>query len=185
MRTALATALLLAATLVSAQAYRWVDQDGVVHYSDRPRDGAEQIELDVGETTTFRPVARDADPSTTEPNVTPTSTGTEPAVSPATTTEYERLEIVRPQQGEMLWNIGAVASVALRIAPTLAADHRIYLVYDGVRRTDLPTDLLDIRMPEVYRGEHTLRAQIEDIDGNVLQQSRQIRFYVQQSVIRR
>ena len=32
---------LLAATAALAQeAYRWVDEDGVVHYSDRPREGA-------------------------------------------------------------------------------------------------------------------------------------------------
>ena len=185
MRTVLAIILLLGAAVAAAQAYRWTDENGVVHYSDRPRDGAEQIELDVGEATTFRSVAGTAD-ATADPEApaTPAAAGSAPEAAP-TTTEYQRLEIVRPQQGEMLWNIGAVASVALRISPNLAADHRIYLVYDGVRRTDLPTESLDIRVPEVYRGEHTLRAQIEDLDGNIILQSGVIRFYVQQSVIRR
>ena len=30
---------------VMAQAYRWVDEDGVVHFSDVPTEGAERIEL--------------------------------------------------------------------------------------------------------------------------------------------
>ena len=36
---------LLAATAVMAEAYRWVADDGVVHYSDRPHEGAEAFEL--------------------------------------------------------------------------------------------------------------------------------------------
>ena len=39
-------ALLLAASLALPQAYRWVDEDGVVHYSDQPHPGAEEVELE-------------------------------------------------------------------------------------------------------------------------------------------
>ena len=38
--------LLLAASLALAQVYRWVDEDGVVHYSDQPHQGAEEVELE-------------------------------------------------------------------------------------------------------------------------------------------
>ena len=44
-RAILALVGLLAATSVLAQAYKWVDEDGVTHYSDRPREGAELVEL--------------------------------------------------------------------------------------------------------------------------------------------
>ena len=186
MKTLVALVLALAATAASAQAYRWVDENGVVHYTDRPRDGAEQIELDVGPPTRIDTEAESAeDAANTAADASPPPPST-PAAPPAReTTEYERLEIIRPQQGEMLWNIGAVASVSLRLAPTLAPEHRIFFVYDGVRQTGLPTESLDIRMPNVFRGEHTLQAQVEDIDGNVIAQSNRVRFYVQQSVIRR
>ena len=34
---------LIAAGAVMAQAYKWVDEDGVVHYSDRPIEGVDQV----------------------------------------------------------------------------------------------------------------------------------------------
>ena len=37
--------LLCAAGTALAQAYRWTDENGVVHFSDRPHPGAEQIQL--------------------------------------------------------------------------------------------------------------------------------------------
>ena len=40
-----AVALILLAGVALAQAYRWVDKDGVVHYSDRPEPGAEEVQL--------------------------------------------------------------------------------------------------------------------------------------------
>ena len=36
---------LLAASTALAQAYRWVDDDGITHYSDRPVPGAERVIL--------------------------------------------------------------------------------------------------------------------------------------------
>ncbi len=182
MKTVLTLCCLLLAGPSFADAYRWVDENGVVHYSDRPREGAEVIEL---QSDPPRPrVATPAPALTPVTNTAAASTTTAPAAA-ATTTEYEQLEIVRPLQGETLWNIGSVAAVALRLTPGLAPNHRIYLVYDGIRLTGLPTTTLDIELPEVYRGEHTLQAQVEDIDGNVVEQSSLRRFYVQQSVVRR
>ncbi|MEL7536937.1 MAG: DUF4124 domain-containing protein [Pseudomonadota bacterium] len=185
MKTVFAICGLLVAAAASANAYRWVDENGVVHYSDRPREGAEQIELETNDPVELRSLTTDdsqappadAAPGTAAPQAAPT-----PA---ATTTEYERLEIIRPQQGETLWNIGAVATVSLRLTPSLAPNHRLYLVYDGIRVDGLPNDSLDIELPEVFRGEHTLRAQVEDVNGNIIQQSSIRRFFVQQSVIRR
>ena len=43
LRRFLVLAGLLAATSVMAEAYKWVDEDGVTHYSDVPREGAEVI----------------------------------------------------------------------------------------------------------------------------------------------
>ena len=45
MRKIIALIAVFAAGAAAAQAYRWVDENGVVHYSDRPREGAEQIFL--------------------------------------------------------------------------------------------------------------------------------------------
>ena len=41
-------AALAAFPALADEIYRWVDEDGQVHYSDVPRDGAEQVELEPG-----------------------------------------------------------------------------------------------------------------------------------------
>ena len=45
MRTIIALFCTFAAVAAFSQAYKWVDEDGVVHFSDRPREGAEEVEL--------------------------------------------------------------------------------------------------------------------------------------------
>ena len=41
---------LLAAASAFAQAYKWVDDDGVTHYSDVPTEGAEEVPAEFVET---------------------------------------------------------------------------------------------------------------------------------------
>jgi len=45
MRIALAVFLSLACAAASAQVYKWKDKNGVWHYGDRPKPGAEQVEV--------------------------------------------------------------------------------------------------------------------------------------------
>lgn len=170
------------APAVFADAYRWVDADGVVHYSDKPHEGAERIELATRATPAPQRATTPVAETTTSTPAPASARQAQPSAEP---TAYQSFDIVRPQQGETLWNIGSTMTVALRLTPALNPSHRVRLIYDGVRRTDLPADTLDIVLNEVFRGEHTLRAQVEDLDGNVLIQSNARRFFVQQNVIRR
>ncbi len=182
MRTFILLAICCISFSAQAQAYRWVDSNGVVHYSDRPHEGAELIELDQSSARRNAPPVQDApESSVTTPNTAP-ATASAPAAPPPA---YNALRIVTPQQGETLWNLGATLTVNLEFSPALRTNDRIRLVYDGTRRTDLPADTTTITLNDVYRGAHTLKAQIEDIDGNVLIESSTKRFFVQQNVIRR
>ncbi|MEM7276529.1 MAG: DUF4124 domain-containing protein [Pseudomonadota bacterium] len=183
MRTFILLAICCISFSAQAQAYRWVDSNGVVHYSDRPHEGAELIELDQSSARRNLPPAQDApsSPAVTA-NTAPTTATNAPAAPPPA---YSTLRIVSPEQGETLWNLGATLTVNLEFAPALRTNDRIRLVYDGARRTDLPADTGTITLNDVYRGAHTLKAQIEDIDGNVLIESSTKRFFVQQNVIRR
>ena len=189
MRYLLFPIALLFATPVFGQAYRWVDADGVVHYSDRPHPGAETIELEgVGRLGTSR---GDSAPPPARPAETPPGgaaveqrPGDTAAQSAPRAGGYTSLEIVRPLQGETLWNIGSKLAVSLRMSPPLADGDRIRLLLDGRKLTDLPTGELDITIDEVYRGQHTLQAEIESSRGETLTQSPIKTFYVQQTTIR-
>ena len=100
---------LFAAEGALAQAYTWTDENGVVHYSDRPEPGAKQIVLP--EANTIRTRARPAS------RTFGTTRGDE--AEPAEPFQYESLEVVAPAPEETLWNIEGVLNVALAVSPAL------------------------------------------------------------------
>lgn len=56
MRCSLLCCILLMALPVSAnEIYRWIDDNGVVHYTDRPREGAERLTIRTASPTTPAP----------------------------------------------------------------------------------------------------------------------------------
>src|SRR5690606_21195191 len=168
--------LVLACLVVSAAAtgatevYRWVDEDGVVHFSDQPHPGAEKLEV--------------ADPPTVPAYRRSTPAQRTPAQqqAPATpaTAAYQSLEIVQPAAEETLWNIGGRLTVVLGLQPALQPGHRVRVHFDGTPR-EVPG--LRFELEEVYRGAHNLQAEVVNEAGQVLIRSEPIRFYVQQTSI--
>jgi hypothetical protein len=148
--------------------WRWVDEDGVVHYTDRPVEGAERIELKPP------PVVEVARP--------PQRRDREDEAE-AQAVVYDRLAIADPTQEEVLWNIGGTLDVTLELRPRLQAGHGVEIVLDGSVREDLPDDSLSFEIPEVWRGTHTIQARVVDEDGRVLIASPIVTFFVQQTSI--
>jgi len=159
---------LAAGTAGAGTVWKWVDENGVTHYSDRPVDGAEVIEL--GSVQTF-PAQR--------PPSTPRSASSD---TPTPATSYSRFEIVRPAQQETLWNVGGTVTVEVAIEPALAPGHRVDVYLDGNRlRLDSTTNVLQV--PEVYRGVHSIQAAIFDQNGDEILRSLAVTFIVQQTSI--
>lgn len=149
------------------EVWRWVDENGVVHYQDRPRPGAEKVELKGPQTFTAPAVPqRQAEP--------------EPAPEPEPGPRYTGFRIVAPAQGETLWNIGGQLPVQLNIQPGLQSSHRLQLYLDGEPREDVPRATQFV-LSEVWRGEHQLRAAILDGQGREVASTETVTFYVQQA----
>ena len=148
----LSTMLVTAAS--GAPAWTWVDADGQVHFSDRPVPGARQVEL-TGAQGFGAPAARPA-PVTTPAGAQPT-----PA---ATRTPYRAITIASPAEQQTLWNIGTVLSVQIELDPPLSTAHRVDLILDGQRR-NLNTASLQVTLPDVFRGAHTLQVVVIDAAG--------------------
>jgi hypothetical protein len=172
MRTIIAILAILAAGTVLAQAYRWVDENGVVHFSDRPREGAELIQLP---TDTRRPR-----PAPTPQAAAATASPSADAAPPAAF-KYESLEIVAPAPEETLWNIEGVLNVALRVQPALRQGDQVRVYFDGQENTI--TRSTSFTIEEVYRGVHNIQAEIIDSTGKLMVRSLTNRFYVQQNSI--
>ena len=161
---------LLVSGAAHAQAYRWVDDNGVVHYSDRPQPGAEEIELPKADSGRWAPARRQPTPSDIED-------GDE---DDEATFRYQSLSVASPAAEETLWNIDGVLNVSLALTPALRPGHQLRLYYDGNART---VESTSIRLTEVYRGQHNLQAEVLDAAGTLMIRSVPIRFYVQQTSI--
>ncbi|HSG59277.1 MAG TPA: DUF4124 domain-containing protein [Woeseiaceae bacterium] len=171
-RTILIIAGLLAATSVLAEAYKWVDEDGVTHYSDVPREGAEIIELSEYTRTTGARLYR-APPQSAGQRDTAPADADEPF-------KYESLSVTSPGPEETLWNIEGVLSVSLALSPGLQSGHQLRVYFDGQPRLVSGTSF---QIEEVWRGVHNIQAEVIDSTGRLMVRSRTNRFYVQQSTV--
>lgn len=160
--------LMLCAGAAASEVWRWVDDKGVVHYSDRPQPGAERVEMQSVQSYQAPQVA---------PQPRDESEGRREAQG-----SYSRLSIVSPSDGETLWNIGGELNVQLTMNPPLASGHELQVYLDGQRVAGVPQGT-QFTLGEVYRGEHQLRASIVDASGRELASSATIVFYVQQASI--
>lgn len=162
--------LMFSAGAVAADVWRWVDENGVTHFSDRPHPGAERVELAPAQTFTA--------PALPPPRQ---AASGEEASEPAPA--YTRVAITSPGAGETLWNIGGQLQVQLALEPQLANAHELRLFLDGNPVEGVPQGSVQFSIGEVWRGEHTLRAAIFDAGGRELASSEAITFYVQQTSI--
>ncbi len=165
-------ALLLLAASAPAETWRWVDEDGVVNFSDQPRPGAERVELQ--DISTYSPPVW-TDPSFGADSRTETAPGA-PGESP-----YRRVEIIAPVNEETLWNAEGTLDVALAVEPPVRPGDRVNLFLDGQRVTGLPADATRFTINRVFRGTHTLRATVEGSGGTVLASSDTTQFFVRQT----
>jgi hypothetical protein len=175
-------ALLAASASASAQQiYRWVDNDGVVHYSDQPRSDAadrdaETVDIKVppGISNPSRVIAIGG--SVDEPADTPPGDAAEDA--------YRNVTIASPSEQQVVWNIATRLPVEVTVDPPLAGTHRIQILLDDQPIGD-PVVTTSTTVEPVYRGEHRISAMIIDQDGNTVSMGPPTTFYVQQASVNR
>ena len=161
---------LLAVSAAAAQeAYRWVDEDGVVHYSDRPREGAEEILLPKPNVADTRRVPKPAAGSQEK----------DESASKAQT-GYQSIDIVSPKAEETLWNIEGVLNVSVALQPALQPGHQVRAYFDGEMQSVSGTSF---QLQEVWRGVHNIQVEVVDATGKVMIRSQPTRFYVQQNTV--
>lgn len=153
--------VLLAVGLAQAPAgsattlYKWVDDDGVVHYSDQPHAGAEKIQ--VAKPQTYA--------ATRVPKPAPSSTTTQPAPAQG---YYRRVQITSPSDGDVFVNTGGRVPVAVDLEPAIAPGHQLWFSLDGQRVESLGVNATEGTLEDVDRGDHTVAVSITDASGNVV-----------------
>ena len=168
MRTLAFTLLSLACSIaLAATVYRWVDDDGVVHYSDQPHANAEKLQVHAAQT--YKPSALDTAAAA--------GGGASSAAAPA---PYRGCAIMQPQDGQAFANVDSL-TVAVQTDPALHLGDKIYVTVDGqALNGGNPTGMQFVLSP-VDRGTHTAQAQVKDAGGAVQCQTPPVTFHVQQA----
>jgi len=174
MRAFILILLVACSVATAAEVYRWVDQDGVVHYSDRPHEDAEKVTLPKAQTFSAPAPQKSAGGS---------DAGKDGRSDKKKDVSYSSVSIVSPKSGEVLWNTGGVMKVSVSTQPSLRRGHTLMIYLDGQMAGGLTGNQREKELNEIYRGEHTLQAEVHDAEGGVVEKGDAVTFTVQQTSI--
>ena len=164
--------LFAAIGIVDAGVYRWVDQNGQIHFSDQPRAGAEQIKLK--ETSIYTP------PSASETGAAnPEAQESEPVPpeNASAAANYESISIASPENNQVIRSIDGMVNVSVELRPGLLAGHKIRIYLDGVRAAQ-DLESTQITLQNTDRGTHALQVSVIDENNNELKRSSAMSFHM-------
>jgi hypothetical protein len=163
----LGLSLLAAFAVQAAVVYKWVDADGVVHFSDQPYPGAEKIYT--------------SSPSAAAAGSAPSSAAGSrqaPKGAAASGLGFSELSIASPVNDQTFFGDDVIA-VHLNLAPGLKPSQSITWHLNG-KQLEFPPDATSFPMPHLDRGAYTLAATITDQETSESQSSNSVTFYVRQ-----
>lgn len=156
----------------AGEIYRWVDDAGVVHYSDSPHEGSTRVILP--EATTYKdtnPV-----PQKVERAVSTGGDNDENAGA-----DKPRVRIVSPSPEQTFRNTQNQVTVATEVTPALAANQRLVFYLDGTPVPPSPTASTTIQLQNVERGAHTVTAAVVGPNGQEISRSEGVLFHYKQA----
>ena len=158
----------LGGAAVSAVTYRWVDPQGVVHYSDTPHPGAQEIQLTGAQTYHGAPSAA---PAATAPAT----------AAKANASAYQSCAITQPTPEASLYAPDSV-DISVRSSPSLREGDQIQVQVDGAPLQPMG-DGLSFQITQPERGTHAINAVVRDANGTVVCSAATVTFYVQRPSI--
>jgi Domain of unknown function (DUF4124) len=166
MRVVLFTLMSIACTAaLSATVYKWVDENGVTHYSDQPHENAEKVQ--VAQPQTYKA------PRVSAPAAAP------PAPQARPPNSYLSCDVVMPANDQTLPNADSV-STAVQVNPVPRDGDQVFLLLDGQRVPNFPASGGSYTISPIDRGTHSLQAVVQDNSGKTLCQSASVSFTVLQ-----
>lgn len=170
MRYTLFTLMLLACPLALAgPVYKWVDENGVVHYSDQPHENAEKIHVAAPQTYKASQY-----PQAQNPNAAAAA-----AAAPAPGPVGYHCAVTAPADQQNFQNVETVG-VGVAVDPPQSTDDQLFLMLDGRVVPGQPTAGQQFTL-RVERGEHSLAVVIRDAAGKVACSSASVTFFVRQA----
>jgi hypothetical protein len=161
------TALLLlfaAGSAFATKMYKWVDAQGVVHYSDTPQPGATEIEIHTAQTYRAPAVRGGVSGSAGAP------------AAPSAASGYVSCRISDPGPEQSYFSPDVIA-IAVSLSPALQAGDQVVVTVDGA---PLPISAsLEYQITQPDRGPHTVSASVRNGEGKTVCTAPSVTFSVQ------
>ena len=160
--------------------YKWVDDQGNVHYSDEPGDGGAKKMNQLPGLSTYAPEPIKIEPEKQQ------SKPPDKTMAPEEAAEaYRSMSIVKPEDGETVRSNPGIVEVFIALAPPLGENDHIRVALDGKPLPGKYTKAV-LQLENVDRGEHQLSVAVHDSKGKKLIGSATHTFYLHKaSVINR
>jgi hypothetical protein len=168
MRAPLFTILFVAGCSASlaGTVYKWVDDNGVVHYSDQPHENAQKVELKAPQT--YSPAKLPA---------TQTYRSEAPAKQAA---PYQTCVITEPTSDQMFMNTSTVTA-GVNVQPPVRPGDTTVVTLDGQQVPGVPANGGQFTISPVDRGTHSIQVTIKDPTGASVCSSAAVTFHVHQA----
>jgi len=160
MRIVTVVLIFLLAPFAWAEVYKWIDAEGVVHFSDEPVQGAEAVHIPPMQTISLPPV--------------PQQHGSGRKAS-ASESPYSSLTVSSPRKDEAIRANNGAVTVTLALTPSLLHGDRLRVTLDGVERL---IETSSMNLSNLPRGGHTVQAAVVNAAGKVLISSEPVTFFV-------
>ncbi len=163
--------LLLISFTAQAAMYRWTDEQGNVHMSDKPPPA--NVEYEVMDRPRPNVVETPKPPPPPEDIV---DTLGEPADEPPKEVTYRSLRIIQPQEDEGVRSNSGEITITVSPSPGLGEDDKIVIYLDNkiVSRGEKTS----VTVPNLTRGTHKTRAVIINRKGRTVIKSPTVTFHV-------
>jgi len=170
----IALLLLGASSLAAAtEVWRWVDQDGVVHFSDKQIPGATRVQLQ---------------PTTPQPAFTAVPTRALPRPVEYTKLKpgapYSSCDVIEPAD-DTAFDAPEFVQLSVRPLPALRPGDRVAVALDGTSVADWTPGSLTYVLQQPERGTHSIAIRITSAQGQPMCASKTSIFHVRQPSLKR
>lgn len=158
-------ALLLLTFGAAAQVYKYTDEKGVIHYTDKPPN-------------------KDAKPATlpelqtyTPTSVTPATPPSAPSSAPLPKSKFE-VNITSPTPQQTFLEVNPEVAVQVTVMPGLVGDYGLKYYVDDTAVTPEPIKQTSWTVAGLFRGEHKLSVALVDGSGKEVARSSTVVVYM-------
>ena len=149
----------------SAKIYVWRDASGVLVFSDSPKPGAEEIEV-----------------NTENQNISPSINTSILDIKPKQLEDKFEVEIVRPTNNSTIRDNTGSIHVSGRIKPVFKQGLSIQLLLDDTPYKAPQTHSM-FALRDIERGEHQIKLVLLNAKGKVIASSKPVTFYMHRASV--